>query len=383
MMKRLLLIAAVFMAGTVMSFAQFANIGLLGGSTVTGWDSDTDMVTTDGVVYTLNDVVITVPETDGGVKFRQDDAWTTNWGGNGFPSGTASLNGANIPAVNGTYNVTFNLTTLEYNFVNTGFDEVTLEGEGASVVFSSTDGINYNANNATFPETTVVFHIDDTGTGWGSASFPTGTATEGGAGIPVAANSYNVWFNLETGEYSFNFVTISLIGAGVVDWDTDTDLATEDGVNYTLSNFTFPGGEAKFRLNHDWNPGWGSADFPSGTASTAGDAPNIPVVAGTYDVAFNRETGVYSFNEPSAGTKEFDKNLVSVYPNPAQNVWNFTAGSAVISNIQIADVSGKIVYSNMANDAEVVVQAGSFAAGMYFAKITAGTVQQTIKIIKK
>lgn len=381
-MKKLLLFCAVFMAGTAMMFAQFDNIGILGGSTVTGWGSDTDMVTTDGVVYTLENVVITVPGTDPGVKFRQDDAWTTNWGGSGFPSGTASLNGANIPATNGTYNVTFNLSTLEYSFVPVGIviPEVSVGGEGVAINLSSADGIHYSAKSATIPETTVSFNID--GADWGDTAFPSGTAVQGGH-IPVPANMYNITFNLETKEYSFDFVTISLIGNGIVDWNTDTDLATTDGVNYTLSNFTFPGGEVKFRQNHDYTPGWGSTDFPSGTGSTDGGAPNIPVTAGDWDVAFNRETGVYAFTMPTAGVDEFTANTISVYPNPTQNQWNFAADNLVIDRLDIIDLTGKVVFTSQVNASEAVVNAEGFAPGMYFAKLTSGNTMKTLKIIKK
>lgn len=381
-MKKLLLFCAVFMAGTAMMFAQFDNIGMLGGSTVTGWGSDTDMVTTDGVVYTLENVVITVPGSDPGVKFRQDDAWTTNWGGSGFPSGTASLNGANIPATNGTYNVTFNLSTLEYSFVPVGIviPEVSLGGEGVAINLSSADGIHYAAKSASIPETTVSFNID--GADWGDTAFPSGTAVQGGH-IPVPANMYNITFNLETKEYSFNFVTISLIGAGIVDWNTDTDLATTDGVNYTLSNFTFPGGEVKFRQNHDYTPGWGSTDFPSGTGSTDGGAPNIPVTAGDWDVAFNRETGVYAFTTPTAGVDEFIANAISVYPNPTQNQWNFAADNLVIDRLDIIDLTGKVVFTSQVNASEAVVNAEGFAPGMYFARLTSGNAVKALKIIRK
>ena len=49
-------------------------------------------------------------------KFRRDNAWTTSWGGDAFPTGTPSA--ANITAVAGTYNVTFNNFTKAYNFTN-------------------------------------------------------------------------------------------------------------------------------------------------------------------------------------------------------------------------------------------------------------------------
>lgn len=393
-MKKLLLFCAVFMAGTAMMFAQFPNIGILGGSTTVDWDSDLDMTTTDGVVYTYQNLVIEVPpvgddQPNPGVKFRQDDGWTINWGGSGFPSGAAVSGGNNIPATNGTYNVTFNLSTLQYNFVPVGVEisEVMLNGEGVAVILSSADGVHYTAKNVSIPETTVSFSINDTGMGWGSSAFPSGTAVEG-SNIPVPANMYNVTFNLDTKSYSFDFVTISMIGLGIVTedpgWATDVDMATTDGVNYTLSNFTFPGGEGKFRLDHSWDTiAWGSTDFPSGTAVSEPGGPNLNITAGTWDVAFNRESGAYAFTAPVSGVDEFTAVGISVYPNPTQNQWNFTANNVVIDHLDIIDITGKVVFASQVNASEAIVNAEGFAPGMYFAKLTSGNTAKTVKIIRK
>lgn len=389
-MKKLLLFCAVFLAGTAMMSAQFANIGILGSSTPAGWESDLDMTTTDGVIYTYNNLVIVVPSSDPGVKFRQDDDWAVNWGGSGFPSGTATTGGnpPNIPATNGTYNVTFNLTTLAYSFVPVGVEipEVMLNGEGVAVNLSSTDGVHYTAKNVSIPQITVSFSIDDTGMGWGSSAFPSGTAVQGSS-IPVPANMYNISFNLETKAYDFDFVIISMIGLGIVTedpgWVTDVDMSTTDGVNYTLSNFNFPGGEGKFRFDHDWGLAWGSADFPSGTATSEQGGPNLNITAGAWDVAFNRETGAYAFTTPVAGVDEFTANTISVYPNPTQNNWNFTAENVVIDHLDIVDLTGKIVFTSQVNDSKAVVNAEGFAPGMYFAKLTSGNTAKTVKIIRK
>jgi hypothetical protein len=380
MMKKLLLCSAVFLMGTAMSFAQFANIGILGGSTVTGWDSDTDMVTTDGVTYTLNNVVITVPPANGGVKFRQDDAWTINWGSDAWPTGTGTQGGANIPAVDGTYDVTFNITTGAYTFAPAGveYDAVSLVGASGATTLATSDGINYFADNIMLEAGNMLFRVNDAAVGWGGTSFPSGTATEGSE-IPVLANSYNITFNKQTGAYNFGYVTISLIGAGVVNWDTDTDLSTTDGINYTLNNFTFAGGEAKFRLNHAWGTGWGGTGFPNGTGSSAPDAPNFVINAGTYNVMFNRLTGEYMFMDPTAGISNYEAITYKVYPNPTQNVWNFSAANSVINNLQIVDISGKVIFS-AANSA--TVDATSFASGVYFARVTSANAVQTIRVIK-
>ena len=369
-MKKLLLMAALLFS--VVTFGQFANIGILGSSTPAGWETDLDMTTTDGVIYTYSGLVINVPASDPGVKFRQDDAWTVNWGGTGFPAGTASLNGSNIPAVNGTYDVTFNLNTLQYSFVASGFATIALQGDGVNVTLVTVDGINYVANNVSLPGTEVAFYLN-------------GVLVAGSQESPEA-NSYNITYNAQTGEVNFDFVTISLIGLGVVTedpgWVTDVDMETEDGVNYTLSNYAFPGGEGKFRLNHEWGMAWGSADFPSGTASSAGDAPNLNIVAGSFDVTFNRESGEFNFAAVTNSMANFTAGSFVVYPNPAQDGWNFS-GKAIIDSVQITDVTGKVVYTAKANADHITVNAEGFSSGIYFAKLQNGGAVQTIKLIKK
>lgn len=85
------------------------------GSGVGGWPNDPQvdanvMSTTNGIDYTLNGLVVT----NGAAKFRENNAWGTNWGGVGFPLGTTS--GSDIVTVAGTYNLTFNRTTGAYDF---------------------------------------------------------------------------------------------------------------------------------------------------------------------------------------------------------------------------------------------------------------------------
>jgi hypothetical protein len=55
-------------------------------------------------------------DTDGGIKFRANAAWTVNWGARDFPSGVGVQNGPNIEPVAGTYSVVFRSDTGEYAF---------------------------------------------------------------------------------------------------------------------------------------------------------------------------------------------------------------------------------------------------------------------------
>lgn len=123
------------------------------------------------------------------------------------------------------------------------------------------------------------------------------TPTGSGWILNVSGTDYSVWSKKEIttpAVASSCGVTISLIGDGVSDWETDVPLSTTDNKNYTLSNYNFIGGGVKFRANNSWSVNWGGTGFPTGTGVKASN-DNIPVVAGKYSVSFNIESGAYSF----------------------------------------------------------------------------------------
>jgi hypothetical protein len=95
----------------------FQVVSVFGDSTPGGWVTDTDMSTTNGLDYTLNNVAL-IP---GALKFRGDHSWTLpyNWGGIAFPSGTAVVdaNGISIPTA-GNYDISFNVTSAVYTFTS-------------------------------------------------------------------------------------------------------------------------------------------------------------------------------------------------------------------------------------------------------------------------
>jgi hypothetical protein len=97
---------------------NFPKIALVGSATPQGWPNDPqtdlhELTSTDGVTYVLNSITLI----DGAAKFRQDNNWAVQWGGDGgFPSGTGSQNGTDIPVTAGIYSVTLNKTTGAYVF---------------------------------------------------------------------------------------------------------------------------------------------------------------------------------------------------------------------------------------------------------------------------
>lgn len=138
----------------------------------------------------------------------------------------------------------------------------------------------------------------------------------------ASGNGYKVWSKktiLVPSPPEKAKINISLIGPGITDWSTDVEMTSTDNENYTLSNYVFKGGDVKFRANAAWFLNWGSVDFPNGTGTLNGD--NIPTVAGTYTVTFNRSTGEYSFNG-DACTCSAEENPVcanfKTYANPCE-----------------------------------------------------------------
>ncbi len=293
-----LFLALVFSGGL-----NAQSIGLVGN--FTGWGSNPDvaMSSTDNISFTLNNYTFA---SNAMLKFRQNSDWATNWGGT-FPSGTGVPGGADISVPAGTYNISFNLSTLAFSFTSTAVTlnigivgQLTNWGNDPDIAMTSTDGVNYYKYDYTFPTGDVKFRQDNSwNNNWGASSFPSGTATAGGGNIPVTAGRYDVAFNINTLAYSFSTMSVSIIGSGAQGWGTDLNMTTTNGINYTYNGLTLINGEIKFRKTGDWGTSWGSTSWPAGVASSGG--PNIPTTAGTYNVTFNRVTGAFAFQDPNAG----------------------------------------------------------------------------------
>lgn len=291
---------------------------------------------------------LTVTEADDGnadgvveMKFRADADWATNWGGDTFPSGTAVVDGPNVPVPYGSYMITFNCETGEYNFTTT-CGEIGLIGEmteWAADIMMHRDETDINS-------WMVAIYVDESDDGnadgvvemkfrqnadwsvnWGGDAFPMGTAVADGPNVPVPYGGYIVHFNCSTGEY--NFVStcgeIGLIGE-FTGWASDVfmerDMMNPDMWHLVLTLTDDMDGDAngiiemKFRAESDWGMNWGSDQFPSGTA--VADGPNIPVplddmgLTTDYYVTFNCSTGEYNFHHTSG-----DISMIGAFVN-----WN-------------------------------------------------------------
>ena len=394
-MKRKLLCIVVCVFAFTTSNAQIISIV---GEAVGGWpDNDPNtpdthiLSTTDNITYTITNLAVTTAAvTDGGVKFRRDGAWTINWGGSTFPSGTGIQNGPNIPTVAGTYDVTININNGTYTFIGTPFPSIGIWGPavdsqngyaGADVDMTTTDGITYTLSGFIFSSGNAFFRQDNATTNvWGSTTFPTGTAVNGGPSLYIPGNEWFVTFNRNTGAYSFTYPSIGILGTALNGFGAeDVDLATTDGFSYSISNLVLTAGEVKFRKDNLWTSNWGSASFPTGTGTQNGT--NIPVTAGTYTISFDKATGNYNFQN-SLNTMDFMKTKIQLYPNPSNAIWTINSQNEIIESLKIVDVQGKKIAFEFPETNQVMIDATLFANGLYFIELTTKSGNQTIKALK-
>jgi hypothetical protein len=164
---------------------------------------DVDMVSTDGVTYTLSGFVFS----SGNCYFRQDNATVNVWGSTTFPTGTAVLAGPSLFVPGGEWVVTFNRTTGAYsfNYPSVGIlGTATTVGWDSDIDLSTTDGFSYTIPNLVLTDGVVKFRKNnDWAINWGALDFPTGTGVQNGAEIPVTAGTYNISFEITSGNYVF------------------------------------------------------------------------------------------------------------------------------------------------------------------------------------
>jgi hypothetical protein len=288
------------------SFSVRSDIGIIGNATPGGWNDDTNMFQDQA---DTNHYFITLVLSAGEAKFRQNDAWTVNWGAVDFPSGIGTLNGPNIPIANPSkYLIDFNKSTGAYSFTEIAeYTAIGIIGSATPGLWDTDTDLTKVAGSPNLWRVNLVlnngeakFRANDAWTyNWGDTLFPIGIGIAGGGNIPVDSGEYQITFNTETFEYQFlligNYQTVGIIGSATPGgWGASTAL-DQDPADKSIwkKRLILIDGEAKFRADNDWTVNWGGAAFPTGIAEQ--DGANIPVPAGEYKITFNSTTGEYNF----------------------------------------------------------------------------------------
>jgi hypothetical protein len=352
--------------------------------------------------------------TDGEAKFRADDDWAANWGSLDFPIGVGTMGGDNIPVTAGFYNIQFNSETGEYSFTEIGnYASVGIIGDATPGGWDMDTDLTQDVDDPSIwraalelTDGEAKFRADDDwAVNWGGSEFPIGVATQDGANIPVVAGEYNITFNTQTGEYNFEvfvvFDAVSLVGeAGPFgEWPGTDDMGAKDtyleadptddqlwtGSSISLTDAA-EGGGVKFRANTDWAVNWGAEEFPAGTGTQ--DGSNILCVAGTYNVAFNSETGEYLFSDPNGTEEILPPSAVSVYPNPAYQNLTIDLEALNVSGqamLTVFDMQGRVISKTSVNVSNsLTIDVSELNTGNYLLNISNGefTVGKRFSVVK-
>lgn len=223
---------------------------------------------------------------DGEIKFRENNAWDSDFGDNDA-DGTLDAGGANIAVTAGDYKITLNLndntyTMEEYSWgvVGSGYNDWGAAGPDAKFFYDYTtdtfkvgvelmDGeIKFRMNNEWATD------FGDTGAD--------GTLDAGGDNIAVTAGYYMITLDFNAGTYTMEAADIwGVVGSGYNDWGATNDyMLTEvnPGI-WVAENVELIDGEIKFRINEAWDTDFGDTGA-DGILDAGGD--NIAVTAGTY-----------------------------------------------------------------------------------------------------
>src|SRR5690606_11315868 len=181
-------------------------VGIVGSATAGGRHVDTDMRLADATKTDKYTWTIITYLNVGAAKFRANDNWDANWGGDDFPSGTGVQGGGDIPiSVAGYYKVTLNDNTGAYTFTALAAPEFTtigILGSGTAGGWESDTDLTQDENDPhvwtgviTLTEGAGKFRAENGwDTNWGSDTYPSGYGVGGGADIPVKAGTFFVWF---------------------------------------------------------------------------------------------------------------------------------------------------------------------------------------------
>lgn len=269
------------------------------GSGYAGWGGSYP----DAVFYTTNtpgELVTYVTLIDGEIKFRENNAWDSNFGDTGA-DGILDAGGDNIAVTAGTYKITFSPDNATYDIeafswglagsaTPNGWD-----GPDAKLYYDYTtdafkigvkliDGeIKFRLNNA------WDVNFGDTGAD--------GTLDAGGDNIAVTAGYYNITLDLNSNTYTLEEGDVfGLAGSATPNsWDgPDTPFTQVNPDLWVTDIVDLIDGEIKFRVNDAWDINYGDTGA-DGTLDAGGD--NISVVAGKYRIILDIANGTYTLGK--------------------------------------------------------------------------------------
>ncbi|QCR23114.1 SusE domain-containing protein [Pontibacter sp. SGAir0037] len=203
---------------------------------------------------------------------------------------------ANSEAIAPVYSNAVNLTVNPYPLISFMYVPGAYQGwnpaTADSLISPTSNGIYSGV--ISFPAGSTEFKITPAKS-WDNAYGDAGggaVSTAAGDNLKVpAAGTYRLTLNTNDNTFTADRYSWGVIGdATPGGWDTDTDMAYNNGTQTWSVTVNLVPGSIKFRLNDDWGTNYGGSN---GNLANAGD--NISVAsAGTYKITFSLVTNTYT-----------------------------------------------------------------------------------------
>lgn len=152
-------------------------------------------------------------------------------------------------------------------------------------------------------------------------------------------------------------------------------------------NVNFDGTSSVDANSYSWT-------FPAGSPSSGTSTSPFPVISfgasGThaYTLVVQNGCGTDTHNGTVSvnictGVEELNKDMLSIFPNPTNNMIN-VSGLKNVESIILMDVTGKIVYTNnnLTNDV-LTIDLSEASNGLYFMQVKSSDANETYKIVKQ
>lgn len=215
--------------------------------------------------------------------------------------------------------------------------------------------------------------------------------------VPITYPEFEVSFDINMSELGgANFAFVALAGTNLaarLEFDFEASLVAVDNVDGALAFAETTFGE--------WAPQvWYAVRMEFNTIDATIDyyVDNVLIYQGDFlnttgitQIRFaNDNWGGFAYidnfqiNEPTASVNDFFSQNISIYPNPASDIFNLSSATSTIENITLTDLNGRTVKNinvNSLSSAEVNIS--DLTTGMYFVTVQTDNGSGSTKIIKK
>ncbi len=204
------------------------------------------------------------------------------------------------------------------------------------------------------------------------------------AGGKVIQSTFEAWSSGNwIPESRFNYTYTAF---GAVETNVEEHWTSGSWVNYLRQTLTYDAGELVLtKLSESWNgTQWGNIMhidyFNFGSSVNEFIVRSWNATTSSWE---NTLKATYAYLYIVTGLEELAANPVEVYPNPAHDLVYVKFGKATQANIQVLDLSGKIVTQIEAGGVIHAIDISEMADGVYSVVVNADGKREVRKVVKK